>query len=248
MQLPICAGMKLCSVRHSSDSLLMFSMWSLTDLKNGGCTELKKKDSCDYLLKASNNHVLDDFGNLTNCFGLRNLINKPIRVTKETHTLMDHLYTNDSKHRMNSGICLLDISDHYHISCVVCVSKFLHRVPQGSTSVPLLFMVNVNDLPLVSNFKTILYADDTVLSLSANSMHESTTKINQELENMDNQLKYNKLSLNYSKTQYMLFTKQKNRYRHKFQMFKLTTICLQELNVSSALESKLMINWIGNLI
>jgi len=66
----------------------------------------------------------------------------------------------------------------------------------------------VNDLPLVSNFKTILFADDMVLSLSANSMHELTTKINQELESVDNWLKYNKLSLKYSKTQYMLFTKQ----------------------------------------
>jgi len=73
---------------------------------------------------------------------------------------------------------------------------------------PLLFLLYVNDLPLVSNFKTILFADDMVLSLSANSMHELTTKINQELESVDNWLKYNKLSLKYSKTQYMLFTKQ----------------------------------------
>ena len=42
------------------------------------------------LLKASN-HVLDDFVNLTNCFGLRNLINKPTGVAKETHTLIDHI-------------------------------------------------------------------------------------------------------------------------------------------------------------
>ena len=62
----------------------------------------------------------------------------------------------------------------------------------------------------------ILFADDTVLYLSANSMHELTIKINQELENVDNWLKYNKSSLNYSKTQYMLFTKQK-KCRHKFQ-------------------------------
>jgi len=66
----------------------------------------------------------------------------------------------------------------------------------------------VNDLPIVYNFKTLLFADDTVLSLSANSVHELTTKINQELENVDNWLNYNKLSLNYS--QYILFTKQKN--------------------------------------
>ena len=49
------------------------------------------------LLKLSNNHVLD-IVNLTNCFGLRNLINKPTRVTKETHTLLDHIYTNDSNY------------------------------------------------------------------------------------------------------------------------------------------------------
>jgi len=66
----------------------------------------------------------------------------------------------------------------------------------------------VNDLPIVYNFKTLLFAYDTVLSLSANSVHELTTKINQELENVDNWLNYNKLSLNYS--QYILFTKQKN--------------------------------------
>jgi len=56
-----------------------------------------------------------------------------------------------------------------------------------------LFLLYVNDLPLVSNFKTILFADDTVLSLSVNSMYELTIKINQELEcGLDDWLKYNK--------------------------------------------------------
>jgi len=83
-------------------------------------------------------------------------------------------------------------------------------VSQGSTLGPLLFLLYVNDLPLFSNFKTIIFADDTVLSLSMNSMHELTTKMNQELENVDNWLKHNKLSLNYSKTQYTSFTKKRN--------------------------------------
>jgi len=38
-------------------------------------------------------------------------------------------------------------------------------------------------------------------------MNELTTKINEELESVDNWLKYNKLSLNYNKTQCILFTK-----------------------------------------
>jgi len=73
------------------------------------------------------------------------------------------------------------------------MAKFTCGVPQqGSTLGPLLFLLYVNDLPLVSNFKTILFADDIVLSLSANSMHELTIKINQEFESVDNWLKYNK--------------------------------------------------------
>jgi len=80
------------------------------------------------------------------------------------------------------------------------MAKFTCGVPQGSILGPLLYLLCVNDLPLVSNFKTILFAGDTVLSLSANSMHKLTTKINQKLESGDNWLKYNKQSLNYSQT------------------------------------------------
>jgi len=65
-------------------------------------------------------------------------------------------------------------------------------------------------------------------------VHELTTKINQKLENVDNWLKYNKLSLKYNKTQFMLFTE---NIRTQTSVFKLTTICFQELNVSSTLES-----------
>jgi len=43
------------------------------------------------LLKSSHNHFLD-FVNLTNCFGLRNLVNKPTRVTKETHFIRSYIY------------------------------------------------------------------------------------------------------------------------------------------------------------
>jgi len=92
----------------------------------------------------------------------------------------------------------------------------------------------VNDLPLISNFKIIFFGDYTVLSLSADSMYEITTKINEELESVDNWLKYDKLSLNYSKTQYMLFTKQKNLFP-QISTCELTTINLQEVDASNTL-------------
>jgi len=80
-------------------------------------------------------------------------------------------------------------------------------VPQGSNLGPLFFLLYVNDITHVSKFKTTLFADDTVLSFSAKSVIDLKKKVNEELNNIDNWLKHNKLSLNYNKTYYMLITK-----------------------------------------
>jgi len=82
-------------------------------------------------------------------------------------------------------------------------------VPQGSNLGALFFLLYVNDITHVSKFKTYLFADDTVLSFSAKSVTDLKKKVNEELNNIDNWLKHNKLSLNCNKTQYMMITKQK---------------------------------------
>ena len=68
-------------------------------------------------------------------------------------------------------------------------------------------MLYVNDLPQVSEFSTTLFADDTYLALSDKSLVSLETKVNTQLQNIDIWLRRNKLSLNYSKTTYLLCNK-----------------------------------------
>ena len=75
--------------------------------------------------------------------------------------------------------------------------------------------IYINDFPLSSKrFHFIMYADDTTLSITIDSFNEDTTKnitseINNELSKINEGLKINKLSLNKSKTKYMMSKKQR---------------------------------------
>ena len=50
---------------------------------------------------------------------------------------------------------------------------------------PLLFLLYINDLPLVSQFDTTLFADDTYLTLSDRSLSGLELKANNELRKID---------------------------------------------------------------
>ena len=77
-------------------------------------------------------------------------------------------------------------------------------VPQGSSLGLLLFDLYVNDLPQASNVTPTLFDDDTLLTIACANSASLKNGVNNELQKVDEWMRYNKLSLNYSKTTYML--------------------------------------------
>ena len=78
-------------------------------------------------------------------------------------------------------------------------------VPQGSTLGPLLFLIYINDLPLISNFSTRLFADDTCLIMTDSNLKLLNKKVNMEINKVSQWMNLNKLKLNYDKCKYILF-------------------------------------------
>ena len=90
-------------------------------------------------------------------------------------------------------------SRHMNLNC---------GVPQGSVLGPLLFIIYTNDLPNALKFsKCILFANNTTIFLTSNNVDELYAMLNLDLNTISDWFKANKLTLNISKTNYMVFTK-----------------------------------------
>jgi len=81
----------------------------------------------------------------------------------------------------------------------------------GSSLGPFLFLVYINDLALASEFNVRIFVDDTKLTMVSDNHLSLQTKVNCEIQKIDNWLKSKKLSLNYNKTEYMIVTRKKEK-------------------------------------
>ena len=94
--------------------------------------------------------------------------------------------------------CLVNgyLSDNCSLSC---------GIPQGTILGPLLFLLYINDLPnCISHCQPRMYADDTHLTFASDNVDSINHFLNQDLVNVKEWLNANKLTLNTSKTEFML--------------------------------------------
>ena len=81
-----------------------------------------------------------------------------------------------------------------------------HGVPQGSVLGPLLFLIYINDLNKALKYcHTIHFADDTSLLLQNKKLKKMKKYLNTDLKNISNWLNANKIFLNASKTELLIF-------------------------------------------
>ena len=102
--------------------------------------------------------------------------------------------------------------------------KMSHGVPQGSVLGPLLFLLYINDISNCSpSFLYTLFADDTCLVAKHSDLKQLEELVNAELKMVSKWLINNKLSLNLSKSCYLLFSgEQKDTFSINLDNTKIT--------------------------
>ena len=138
----------------------------------------------------------------------------------------------------NRKFCMNKDKDYYNLT---------YGVPQGSILGPLLFIMYTYDMvDITQENKMIVYADDTTVLVSGRSMTEAIQHCNDILNRFYMYFTLNKLSINSSKTKYMIY-KPIFRKSKKYRLLYNTTNAKVELN-DTELEEVNKIQFLGVVI
>ena len=86
---------------------------------DSSCSSIIMGDINIDLLKVSTNARYMEYYTIMTSFNYCPLIRRPTRVTDETQTLIDHIWTNEPHTIFNSGIVSYDLSDHFPVFAVI---------------------------------------------------------------------------------------------------------------------------------
>ena len=109
-------------------------------------------------------------------------------------------------------------------------------VPQGSCLGPLLYTIFTNDLPQVlQNSNICMYADDSTIYTSAKTVNELNKVLSADLQSVVEWIKRNKLVINVSKTNSILFGT-----KHALEAKPVLNVCVDNVGIAHVQETKLL--------
>ena len=102
---------------HKTDTNLFLSDLSncLTKITNENKECYISGDFNLNLLKHNTEHHINEFLNSFHSHNMFPLIDRPTRITSHSATLVDNIFTNVLTHSIKSGVCVVDITDHFPI-------------------------------------------------------------------------------------------------------------------------------------